>query len=124
MDVGGADTYAGDHNPLLPMFNTTRNIVGTTIPIALHENGPIPDPNQLQSSGARWVLFNTWHTTWITNTSHQPDLVAAAGLQPQLRRHPRRAAQPEVTRPVRPASTAPVQVLAAPAGIGPAGAAR
>ena len=69
VDVGGADTYAGDHNPLLPMFNTTRNIVGSTIPIALHENGPIPDPNQLQSSGARWVLFNTWHTTWLTNTS-------------------------------------------------------
>ncbi len=72
VDFGGADTYAGDHNPLLPMFNTTRNIYGTTIPIALHENGPIPDPNQLQSSGARWVLFNTWHTTWITNTSTNP----------------------------------------------------
>jgi hypothetical protein len=72
VDVGGADTYAGDHGPLTSMFNTTRNIVGTTIPIALHENGPIPDPDQLQSSSAKWVLFNTWHTTWITNTSTNP----------------------------------------------------
>lgn len=72
VDIAGADTYAGDHNPLLSMFNATRAIVGSTIPIALHENGPIPDPAQLQSSGARWVLFNTWHTTWLTNTSVNP----------------------------------------------------
>ncbi|HEX8345073.1 MAG TPA: lectin, partial [Actinoplanes sp.] len=49
VDVGGADTYAGDHGPLTSMFNTTRNIVGSQIPIALHENGRIPDPDQLQS---------------------------------------------------------------------------
>ena len=58
VDIGGADTYASNHNPLTAMFNTTRNIYGTVIPIALHENGPIPDPAQLQSSATRWVLFN------------------------------------------------------------------
>jgi hypothetical protein len=72
VDIGGADTYANNHNPLAAMFNTTRSIYGTTIPIALHENGPIPDPDQLQSQGVRWVLFNTWHSTWITNTSLNP----------------------------------------------------
>jgi hypothetical protein len=72
VDIGGADTYAGDHGPLTSLFNTTRNIVGGTIPIALHENGRIPDPVQLQSSGTRWVLFNTWHTTFITDTSLNP----------------------------------------------------
>ncbi|MGW4637095.1 glycosyl hydrolase [Sphaerisporangium sp. NPDC004334] len=66
VDVGGADTYVNDHGPLTSMFNTTRNIVGSTIPIALHENGAIPDPAQLQSTGTRWVLFNTWNSNWIT----------------------------------------------------------
>lgn len=72
VDFGGADTYANNNGPLTPMFNTTKGIYGSTMPIALHENGPIPDPDQLQSAAARWVLFNTWHTTWITNTSLNP----------------------------------------------------
>jgi hypothetical protein len=68
VDFSGADTYAGNGNygPLTSLFNQTRNIVGTTMPIALHENGPIPDPNQLQSTGTRWVLFNTWHGDHLT----------------------------------------------------------
>ena len=65
VDVGGADTYVSDHGPLTSLFNSTKAIVGTTIPIALHENGGIPDPAQLQSSGTRWVLFNTWNSNWI-----------------------------------------------------------
>ena len=54
------------------MYNATRNVYGGTIPIALHENGPIPDPAQLQSTGTRWVLFNTWHTTCISDTNTNP----------------------------------------------------
>ncbi|WP_271190460.1 glycosyl hydrolase, partial [Dactylosporangium matsuzakiense] len=72
VDIGGADTYAGDHSPQTSMFNAARNVYGGTMPIALHENGPIPDPGQLQSTATRWVLFNTWHTTWITDTSVNP----------------------------------------------------
>jgi hypothetical protein len=72
VDIAGSDTYAGDHSPQTGLYNATRNIVGGTIPIALHENGPIPDPSQLQSSGTKWVFFNTWHTTWITDTSVNP----------------------------------------------------
>ncbi|MGP3968339.1 glycosyl hydrolase [Streptomyces sp. 6N223] len=75
VDIGGADTYAGDGNydPLKAMFDRTYAIVGPSRPIALHENGPIPDPARLQSSGARWVLFNTWHGNHLTvsnSTSH------------------------------------------------------
>ncbi|WP_328653134.1 lectin [Micromonospora sp. NBC_00330] len=69
VDIGGADTYAGDHGPLTSMFNAARNVYGGSIPIALHENGRIPDPAQLQSSGTRWVLFNTWHTSFISDSS-------------------------------------------------------
>lgn len=35
-------------------------IAGATIPIALHENGPIPDPDQLQSTGTKWLYFDIW----------------------------------------------------------------
>jgi hypothetical protein len=68
VDFSGADTYAGNGNygPLTSLFNQTRNIVGNSMPIALHENGPIPDPNQLQSTATRWVLFNTWHGEHLT----------------------------------------------------------
>jgi hypothetical protein len=67
VDIGGADTYAGDHGPLTSMYNASRNVYGSTLPIALHENGRIPDPAQLQSAGSRWVLFNTWHTSFISD---------------------------------------------------------
>jgi hypothetical protein len=68
VDIGGADTYAGDGNydPQLAMYNASRGIYGATLPIALHENGPIPDPGRLQSAGARWVLFGTWHGNHLT----------------------------------------------------------
>jgi hypothetical protein len=71
VDVGGADTYAADHNPQANLFTRTRAIVGSTIPIALHENGPIPDPDQLQSTGSRWVLFNTWNGNHLYQSNDQ-----------------------------------------------------
>ena len=73
VDIGGADTYAGDHGPLTSMYNSARNVYGGTVPIALHENGRIPDPGQMQSSGARWVLFNTWHSSFISNKGINSD---------------------------------------------------
>jgi hypothetical protein len=74
VDIGGADAYpsAGNFGPLAMSFNATSRVVGTTIPIALHECGSIPDPAQLQSSGSRWVLFNTWHTTFIVDSAYNP----------------------------------------------------
>lgn len=68
VDIAGADTYAGDGNydPLKAMYDATTGVVGTRIPVALHENGPIPDPDLLQTSGADWVLFNTWHGNHLT----------------------------------------------------------
>lgn len=92
VDLAGTDTYASDHGPLVGMYNTTRDIVSKSIsialpnivgrdivsrpmPIALYENGPIPDPDQLQSSGAKWVLFTTWHSDWLTDPKHNDQTI-------------------------------------------------
>ena len=64
VDVAGADIYAGDHGNLAPMFQAVKAIVGDTVPICLHENGPVPDP-ALLGAQADWLWFMTWHTRWL-----------------------------------------------------------
>ena len=68
VDIGGADTYAGSGNydPQNAMYNAARNAVGSQVPVALHENGPIPDPDRLQSTNTRWLWFMTWNSHFLT----------------------------------------------------------
>ncbi|UYY77093.1 glycoside hydrolase family 26 protein [Sphingomonas sp. R1] len=68
VDIAGADLYAEDHGNLAPMFGQVKAIVGESIPICLHENGPIPDPATL-GRDADWLYFMTWHTRWLTDPS-------------------------------------------------------
>jgi hypothetical protein len=65
VDVAGADIYANDHGNLAAMFAQVKAIIGDTLPICLHENGPVPDPTLLGAS-ADWLWFMTWHTRWLT----------------------------------------------------------
>jgi hypothetical protein len=51
------------------MFSTTRNIVGTTVPIALHETGVIPQPSAMFPTAAPWVLFSVWAGYQISDNS-------------------------------------------------------
>jgi beta-mannanase len=62
VDIGGADNYnkANDYSPMTSIYTAARNIFGTTMPIALHECGPVVDPDQLQSSKTNWVFFSIW----------------------------------------------------------------
>ena len=71
VDVAGADTYVHDHGALAPMFGQVKAIVGDTVPICLHENGPIPDPALLGPS-SDWLYFMTWHTKWIRDAEINP----------------------------------------------------
>jgi mannan endo-1,4-beta-mannosidase len=64
VDVAGADIYVDDHGDLAPMFQAVKAIVGDTVPICLHENGPIPEPSLLGPQ-ADWLWFMTWHTRWL-----------------------------------------------------------
>lgn len=76
VDVAGADIYVDDHGNLAPMFAAVKRIVGDSLPICLHENGPIPDPATL-GPDADWLWFMTWHTRWLK----APDQNTAAGLR-------------------------------------------
>ncbi len=68
VDIAGADLYVEDHGNLAPMFAEVKAIVGDSVPICLHENGPIPDPAALGRQ-ADWLYFMTWHTRWLTDPS-------------------------------------------------------
>ncbi|NAZ82959.1 mannan endo-1,4-beta-mannosidase A and B [Kineococcus sp. R8] len=72
VDMSGGDTYAadGDYDPQNDIYTAVRAIVGPDMPVALHENGPIPDPELLQSTSTDWVFLLTWHGEWLTD--HNP----------------------------------------------------
>ncbi|MBJ6121984.1 glycosyl hydrolase [Sphingomonas mollis] len=75
VDIAGADIYAADHGNLAPMFAQVKRIVGDTLPICLHENGPVPDP-ALLGAEADWLWFMTWHTRWLTGADQNtPELL-------------------------------------------------
>ncbi len=64
VDIAGADSYVDHHGNLSAMFAGVKAIVGDSVPICLHENGPIPDPAGL-GPPADWLWFLTWHTRWL-----------------------------------------------------------
>ncbi len=68
VDIVGADTYVESDGSLIGMYNKVVELVGTDIPVILHENGTIPNPEALESEGAYWSSFMTWHTEWITDS--------------------------------------------------------
>lgn len=72
VDIIGADNYVKDRGPMKDMYDRVHAITGDTLPIALHECGPIPDPAQLQASGAPWLWFLVWHTDFIHDGKTNP----------------------------------------------------
>jgi beta-mannanase len=62
VDIGGADNYnaAYDYDPMNALFNETKSIFGSTMPVVLHECGPIVDSDQLQSTKTYWGYFSVW----------------------------------------------------------------
>ncbi|GGB40044.1 hypothetical protein GCM10011380_31860 [Sphingomonas metalli] len=83
VDIAGADIYAADHGNLAPMFAAVKRIVGGTVPICLHENGPIPDPATL-GPDSEWLWFMTWHTRWLTGgNQNTPETLRAAYNAPR-----------------------------------------
>lgn len=63
VDISGADNYA--EGSQIEMYNKIVEYVGEDMPLAYHENGPLPHPDDLIKDGAKWVWFLTWHTLHI-----------------------------------------------------------
>ena len=78
VDIAGADLYVQDHGNLSQLFHAMKQIVGNSVPICLHENGPIPAPETL-GPDADWLYFLTWHTHFIMDgvTNPPTDIRAA-----------------------------------------------
>lgn len=65
VDIAGADDY-GDSNPHLAMFNQARAVVGNEMPVAFHECGIPPNPDESVMQGANWLWWMEWHTDHLT----------------------------------------------------------
>ena len=67
IDFGGADNYvsAGDTQPMTSIFQQAETAFPNMM-IALHECGTIPDPDQLKSTGTKWLFFNVWANPFFT----------------------------------------------------------
>lgn len=63
IDIAGADTYS--EGAQQNMYKKVEKIVGPEMPIAYHECGPMPNPDDLIKDGAAWSWFLTWHTLHI-----------------------------------------------------------
>lgn len=62
VDIVGMDIYAPDFNygPLKCCFDHSLAFTKGRKPVALTENGPIPDPDLLVESKAAWLWYLTW----------------------------------------------------------------
>jgi len=64
VDICGSDNYAeGIHDGA---YFKVLKIAAPGMPLAYHENGPLPDPEALIKQGVNWVWFLTWHTIHLT----------------------------------------------------------
>ncbi|MDR1538886.1 MAG: cellulase family glycosylhydrolase [Clostridiales bacterium] len=63
VDIIGSDTYKFTihENAWLRLQNITKK----PMPIALHECGAIPDPDELIGKKLAWLWFDVWHTRWL-----------------------------------------------------------
>ncbi|MGB8295760.1 MAG: glycosyl hydrolase, partial [Polyangia bacterium] len=59
VDISGGDTY-GSNQPFTSLYSSCKGIMGSTMPIALHETGLIPTPSAMFPTAAPWILFNIW----------------------------------------------------------------
>jgi hypothetical protein len=62
VDLGGIDEYEQGTQPFTAWYTKTKAIVGSTLPIPLHETGTIPQPSAMFPSTAPWLLWNVWAT--------------------------------------------------------------
>ncbi|WP_338018219.1 glycosyl hydrolase [Streptomyces taklimakanensis] len=69
VDIVSADTYppAGDHSPQSGAYERLVELVDDTKPVALSENGPIPDPDLMRAYQVDWSYFTTWSGDFVSD---------------------------------------------------------
>jgi hypothetical protein len=81
-DLGGIDQYDQGKQPFTMQFTSAKAVVGSVVPIPLHETGTIPQPSAMFPTAAPWVLWNVWATYQNTNaegyTWNTPEAIKAA----------------------------------------------
>lgn len=67
VDIASVDIYneAGNYGPNIAKYDSLVNLVQDKKMVALPENGPIPDPEQLIAYSAHWLFFSTWTGDYI-----------------------------------------------------------
>lgn len=67
VDIAGADTYDNLDDSHVGMFQAVVEAVGEAdFPIAFHETGNLPQPEDCIVDGAMWSWWMVWHTDWLT----------------------------------------------------------
>ncbi len=77
VDIVGADTYYEDRQ--IPMYHRVRDLFGDRFPLCYHENGPLPDPQELAEKGIGWIWFLTWHNWHIRKQNSRERVRAVYG---------------------------------------------
>lgn len=93
VDLVGDDVYepAGNYGPLLCPYEYAVALTNGRKPVALTENGPIPDPALLRANRANWLWYMPWWGYWCTDPSvtsneqliktyHHPDVITLEDL--------------------------------------------
>jgi hypothetical protein len=65
VDIAGADTYVKNDSPQMTMYNAVKTITNDKFPIAFHECGIPPNPDQCLSQGVMWSWWMEWHTSHL-----------------------------------------------------------
>jgi hypothetical protein len=86
-DLGGIDQYDRGKQPFVEQWQSTKAVVGSKMPIPLHETGTIPQPSAMFPSTAPWVLWSVWAGYQNTNaegyTWNTPESIKAAYADPR-----------------------------------------
>jgi hypothetical protein len=57
---GGGRTRTTPPPPFSGMYSAAKAVIGSTVPIPLHETGTVPQPSTMFPTAAPWVLWNIW----------------------------------------------------------------
>ena len=82
VDIIGQDIYEDKHayGPGTSLFADIVEYSGGNKPIALTENGVVPDIDQMVESKTRWLWFNTWSGAFVQQNSQYSEEYTEAAL--------------------------------------------